>query len=69
MNEKTRDIIRSAKDSLTTAHAVEFDSAQFRQMDGIGQALVAIAQELKLANDLKLWEHGAIDRPEVEDVR
>lgn len=69
MKQKTEQIIRQAKDALTSAHGLDFEQAQFRQLDGIGMALVAIAQEMKLANDLRLWAHGAINRPEVDDVR
>lgn len=56
--QKTEYLITRAQNSLDQSEAGNWDDAQRRAMQAQAAALIAIAQELRLANDLKLWELG-----------
>lgn len=58
MTQKTEGLLVSAQNAMDKAEGVQSDFAHIHSLKGIGLALMACAQELKLANDLKMWELG-----------
>lgn len=58
--QKTEYLITRAQNSLDQSEAGNWDDADRRALQAQAAALIAIAQELKLANDLKLWELGLV---------
>ncbi len=65
--KSTQQYLDKAESALESTRTVDDKSVIIHGFIGVGLALIAIAGEIRMANRLKLWEHGAINRPEIGD--
>lgn len=57
----TENLLHEAQRQADSAHAQNFEFAVVYMLEAIALSNMAVAQELKLANDVKLWELGVSD--------
>jgi hypothetical protein len=64
---KTEQLINLAEQEITSAPGMDFERADFHIRIAIANSLLAIAKELKLANDISLWLGGTEVEPPRRD--